>query len=129
VGVSIPLPIARSQRQDRETAARLAQADRMEAELAEAMRAAAADYRTLASDAQRLQQRIERYEQAVVAPARQRSAAALAAYRSSPGTLAAVFEARRAELQQQRRLLALQRELSIAQARLAFQSLAHGDAQ
>jgi hypothetical protein len=62
------------------------------------MRAAMADYRTLTSDAARLQQRIERYQGSVVTPARQRTSAALAAYRSNQLALTAVFEARHAEV-------------------------------
>ena len=57
------------ERQDRDTAAKLALVDKAEAELAEARRAAAGEYRALASDAQRLQERIERYRSGVVAPA------------------------------------------------------------
>ena len=61
-GVSIPLPVAPAQRQDRETAAKLALVDKAEAELGRSRRAPpTAEYRALASDAQRLQERIERY--------------------------------------------------------------------
>ncbi|HVR51496.1 MAG TPA: TolC family protein [Pseudorhodoferax sp.] len=123
VGVSIPLPVAPRERQDRETAAQLALADKAEAELAEARRAAAADYRQLHGDAQRLAQRIARYGEAVLAPARQRRAVATAGYEANQGSLAAVFEARQAEVQAQRRLLALQRELAVAQVQLAYRPL------
>lgn len=129
VGVSIPLQIAPGQRQDRETAARLALVDKAEAELAEATRGAAADYQALASDASRLQQRIARYRSAVALPTRQRSAAALAAYRSNQLPLSMLFEARRAEVDVQRKLLALQRDLARAQAQLSFKPLLPGDAR
>jgi len=129
VGVSIPLQVAPSQRQDRETAARLALVDKAEADLAEATRAATADYRTLAGDAQRLRQRIERFRTAVMVPAQQRTEAALAAYRSNQGTLTALFEARHMEVDVQRKSLALQRDLAKAQARLAFEPLAPGAVQ
>ena len=122
-GVSIPLPIAPGERQDREIAAKLALIDKVEADLAEATRAAAAEYRTLGSDAQRLQQRIERYRAGVVIPAGQRTAAATAAYRSNQGSLLALFEARHAEVEAQRKLLTLQRELAKTQAQLAFRPL------
>ena len=128
-GVSIPLQLAPAQRQDRETAAQLALVEKAEAELAEAVRAATADYRTLAGDAERLQGRIDRYRGAVVAPARQRTDAALAAFRSNQLGLAALFEARHAEVQAQRRLLALQRELAQVHVRLAFTPLVQGDAR
>lgn len=129
VGVSIPLPLAPGQRQDRETASRLALVDKAQAELAEATRAARGEYRTLASDAARLQQRIARYATAVMAPASQRTAAALAAYRSNQLPLSALFEARRAEVEAGRKLLALQRDLARAQAQLSFRPLAQGGAQ
>jgi len=125
-GVSIPIPIAREQRQDRETASKLALVDKAEAELAEASRMATAEYQSLASDAQRLGERIERYRQGVVAPATQRTAAALAGYRSNQTVLTALFEARHAEVDAQRKLLSLQRELARAQAQLAFKPLASG---
>lgn len=126
VGVSIPLQIAPSQRQDRETAAKLALVDKAEAELAEAARAAAADYQMAASDAARLQQRIDRYRAGVALPAQQRAAAALAAYGASQGPLAALFEARRAEVEAQRKLLTLERDLAKAKTQLAFKPLAPG---
>lgn len=129
VGVSIPLQVAPGRRQDRETAAKLALVDKAEAELEEATRAAAGEYQALASDAVRLQKRIDRYRISVVTPAQQRTGAALAAYRSNQLPLAALFEARHAEVEAQRKLLALQRDLARAQAQLTFKPLASGDAQ
>jgi outer membrane protein TolC len=123
VGVSIPLPVAPAQRQDRETAARLALIDKAQADWAEAARAATGEYLALSGDAQALARRIERYPLSVALPARQRTAAALAAYRSNQGALAAVFDARHAEWEAQRKLLALQRERARAQAQLAFTPL------
>lgn len=125
-GVSIPLQVAPSERQDRETAAKLALADKAEAELAEATRTATAEYRALASDAQRLRERVERYRSGVVAPAEQRTVVATAAYRSNQGTLLTLFEARHAEVEAQRKLLTLQRDLAKTQAQLAFKPLAQG---
>lgn len=129
VGVSIPLQVAPSQRQDRDTAAKLALVEKAEAELAEATRAATADYRALASDAARLLQRVDRYRVAVLVPAQQRTAATLAAYRSNLVPLSTLFEARHAEVEAQRRLLALQRDLARAQAQLTFKPLAQEGAQ
>ena len=122
-GVSIPLPIAPGERQDRETAAKLALVEKAEADLAEATRAAVAEYQTLSSDAQRLQQRIDRYRSGVVIPAEQRTAAATAAYRSNQAGLVTLFEARHAEVDAQRKLLTLQRDLAKVQAQLAFRPL------
>ena len=123
VGVSIPLQVAPSRRQDRELAARQALVDKAEADLEEATRAATADYRAWRSDAIRLQQRIARYGAAVTAPARQRTVATLAAYRSNQASLSAVFEARQAEVEAQRKLLSLQRSLARAQVQLAYKPI------
>lgn len=123
VGVSIPLPIAPGARQDRETAAKLAMVDKAEAELAEALRTAQGEYRSLSNDVRRLQERIVRYREGVLLPSQQRTAVATAAYGSNQASLAALFEARHAELEAQRRVLALQRDLAKAQAQLSFKPL------
>ncbi|MNX40270.1 Outer membrane efflux protein [compost metagenome] len=123
VGLSIPLPVAPGERQDRDTAAKLALVEKAEADLAEATRAATAEYQALRSDAQRLQQRIDRYRSGVVVPAGQRTAAATAAYRSNQGSLVTLFEARHAEVEAQRKLLTLQRDLARTHVQLAFRPL------
>lgn len=127
-GVSIPLPVSPAERQDRETASKLALVERTEGNLAEATRAAQAEFRGLASDAQRLSERIQRYQSAVVVPTRQRTAAALAGYRSNQVTLTALFEARHMEVEAQRKLVSLQRDLAKVQAQLAFKPLVNGGA-
>ena len=128
-GVSIPLQVAPVDRQDRETSAKLALVDRAEASLAEATRAAQGEYRGLASDTERLTDRVRRYQASVLVPTQQRSAAALAGYRSNQVTLMSLFEARHAEVEAQRKLLSLQRELARTRAQLAFKPLVNGDAR
>lgn len=127
VGVSIPLAIAPAQRQDREFAARLALAEKAEAQLAETTRMAVGEYRMLATEAARLAGRVDRYRTSVVLPAQQRTAVALAAYRSNQVPLTTLFESRHAELEARRKLLALERDLARAQASLAFKTLVEGD--
>jgi outer membrane protein, heavy metal efflux system len=129
VGVSIPLQVARDQRQDREAASKFALVDKAEADLAEATRAATAEYLSLTNDVTRLQERIERFRSGVVAPSQQRTAAAMAAYRSNQAPLTVLFESRHAEVEAQRKLLSLQRDLARTQARLAFEPLTTGAAQ
>lgn len=125
-GVSIPLPVAPAARQDRETAARLALVEKAEAELEEARRAAAGEHAALARDATRLRERIERLRAGVLVPLSQRSAATLAAYRANQASLAMLFEARQAEIDAQRKLLSLQRELARARAQLALKPIPQG---
>jgi outer membrane protein, heavy metal efflux system len=128
VGVSIPLPVAPSARQDRETAAKLALVDKAEADLLEARRIAAGEHAALANDVRWLQSRIDRYAMAVLQPLRQRTESTLAAYRSGQANLAMVFEARHAEVEAQRKLLGLQRDLMRAQAQLVFKPVFPGAA-
>ena len=123
VGVSIPLAIAPDARQDRDTAAKLALVDKAEADLAEVTRAATAEFQSLRAEAQRLEQRIDGFRTAVVAPAHQRTAATMAAYRSNQGGLVLLFEARHAEVEAQRKLLTLQRDLARTQVQMAFRPL------
>ena len=129
VGVTIPLQIARDQRQDRETASKLALVGKAEADLAEATRGATTEYLALSNDVQRLRERIERYRAGVVTPAAQRTATATASYRSNQTNLVTLFEARHAEVAAQRKLLNLQRDLAKSQAQLAFKPLTLGAAQ
>jgi outer membrane protein TolC len=128
-GVSIPLTVAPGARQDRETAAKLALVDKAEAESAEAQRIAQTEYALLASDSRRLQERIGRVRAAVLTPAQQRTTTTLAAYRSNQASLVMLFEARRAEVEVQRKLLTLQRDLAKTQAQMAFKPLVIGGAQ
>lgn len=129
VGVIIPLTIAPAERQDRETAARQALVDKAEAEVEEGRRAAAGEYASLASDAQRLQERAERFEAGVLTPLQQRAAATLAAYRSNQASLVMLFEARHAEVEAHRRLLGLRRDLAKTRAQLVFKPITQGAAQ
>lgn len=129
VGVSIPLTVAPARRQDRDIASKLALTEKAEAALAEATRIAAGEYRALASDAKRLAERIERYRATVATVAQQRTAAALAAYRSNQVSLMTLFEARHAEVEAQRKLLTLQRDLAKTQAQLALKPIPEGAAR
>ena len=128
-GVSIPLPLSPAERQDRETASKLALVDKAEGTLAEATRAAQGEFRSLDSDTRLLTDRIQRYRSSVVVPAQQRTAAALAGYRSNQVTLLALFEARHMEVEAQRKLLNLQRDLAKAQAQLVYKPLVNGGAR
>lgn len=129
VGVRIPLPVSPAARQDRETASKLALIDKAEAELAETVRAVLAEYQALASDAQRLEERIKAYENAVLRHAAQRTAAARAAFAANQAGLALFFEARHAELEARRKLLLLTRERAKVLAQLAFKPLKPEDPQ
>jgi outer membrane protein TolC len=126
MGISIPLAVSPTTRQDRQTAARQALVDQAQASLEEAQRAAEAEYATLSGDAARLRERIERFQVAVMSPLAQRTATTLAAYSANQASLVMLFEARHAELEAQRKWLGLQRDLARTQAGLVFKPVVHG---
>ena len=78
------------------------------------------------SDGRRLSERIERFKAGVLAPAQRRIEAALAGYRSNQVPLTSVFEARHAEVDVQRKLLSMRKELAKVQAQLAFKPIPGG---
>ena len=87
------------------------------------------DHAALSSDARRLQERVERFQTAVLEPLKQRTVATLAAYRANQASLVMLFEARHAEVEVQRKLLNLQRDLAKTQAQLVFKPISQGAAQ
>jgi len=70
-----------------------------------------------------LRDRIERYRIGVVTVTSQRTAAALASYRSNQTSLVTLFEARHAEVEARRKLLLLERDLAKTDATLAYKPL------
>jgi len=120
VGVSIPLQWDQKNRQNREVAAKRALAERATAQRDEALRQHIADVRTLLNEWENGRERVRRYEQELTPLARERTQAALAAYRGGKGDLAAVLAARRNEIEV--RALALQLEIDTARmwAQLRF---------
>ncbi|MED5622390.1 TolC family protein [Ideonella sp. BN130291] len=118
VTVSVPLQWDRPHRQDRELAARLATVAQVRAQREEATRAHAADTRALLQEWRSARQRLQRYDDALQPLAQQRSQAALAAYRGGAGPLAAVLEARRAEIDTRMDRLRLEMEAARLWVRL-----------
>jgi len=120
VGVSVPLPIGRADRQDREVAARLAQRDQMRDQLDDARRRHASEFNALRLEWQALRERQHQLETALLPIARQRTEAVLASYGSGQQNLAAVLEARRAEVDARIQVLDLERESARIWARLRY---------
>jgi outer membrane protein TolC len=114
VMVSIDLPWEAEKRQDRDLAAKRLLADQAQAQVEEARRMHEAELHGLHADWQTAGVRIERFEKLLLPLARERVAAALAAYRGGRGELAMVLEARRAEAEA--RLASVQAHLEQARA-------------
>jgi outer membrane protein TolC len=95
VMVSIDLPWQTGRRQDRDVAARLAEVDQARAMRENARRIHDAEVRAWIADFDTAQRRIGRFERTLLPLARERSAAALAAYKGGRGDLGPVLEAER----------------------------------
>ena len=98
LNVSIPLQWDQKNRQDRELAAKLAIVEQMRAEREEATRMNVAEALAMLQEWHGNRARLLRHDASILPLAGERSRAAMAAYRGSAGSLAAVLEARRGEI-------------------------------
>jgi outer membrane protein TolC len=120
VGISVPLTWDRVNRQDREVAAKLALVDRARALREDALRTHAAEVATMLEEWDNGRERLALYADSLQPLARERTTAAVAAYRGGKGALADVLSARRSELDVRRDALMLERETARLWAQLAF---------
>ncbi|HSJ98255.1 MAG TPA: TolC family protein, partial [Myxococcota bacterium] len=120
VGVSIPVPWDRANRQDRELAARLALAERAEALREEALRQHVAEVQALVQQWESNRTRLARYEREIIPLAAGRAGAAVAAYRGGKARQGEVLAAHREELQARLQALQLEAETARLWAQLAY---------
>ena len=125
IGVSVPLQLDRANRQDQEVAARLAQVDEALAKYEDLLRGEEAEVGVMINDWRNGTQRVDRFADSLVPIARQRTEAALAAYRGGRGDLASVLAARREQLELQSQAIAAELDTARAWARLNFLSVEH----
>lgn len=120
VMVSIDLPWQAERRQDRDIASRLAELEQARAMREEARRMQEAEVRGWLADFDAAGRRIERFERVLLPLARDRGAAALAAYRGARGELGSVLEAERAVTETELALVQVLAERAKAWASLNF---------
>lgn len=120
VMVSFDLPWDTGRRQDRDVASRLAEVDQARALREDARRMQEAELRGSLADFDAATRRIERYEQVLLPLARDRRAAALAAYEGGRAELAGVLEAERSRTDAELGLLQALAERGKAWANLNF---------
>ena len=120
LGVSIPLQIAPSRRQDREIAAKNALIDQLQAQREDALRARIAELRILQTEWANFGDRIKNLDVALIPLAKERTTAANIAYRSGTGMLTAVLDARKNEIDVRTQRLELEREQARAWAQLKY---------
>ena len=110
VNVSIPLQWDQKNRQDRELGAKLAIVESVRAEREEALRAHVAEALATLQEWRSTRDRLGRYDTSILPLTLERTRAALAAYRGATGTLTAVLEARRGEIDMRMERLRLEME-------------------
>ena len=120
IEVSIPLQWDQKNRQDREVAAKLALVDEARARYEDMLRSHEAEVRGLLNNWQTGKDRVARYRDELIPTARQRTEAALTAYRTGKGDLAGALSARRDEIDARLQALTLEMETARAWAQLNF---------
>ena len=116
----IDLPIFSEKRQDPVIAARYKALQQVQAEREEARRMHEAEIKRMLADWETARARLKRYGQELVPLSREAAAAALAAYRSGRGNLAAALDARRTAIETRFADVQTQAELARAWANLNF---------
>lgn len=120
VNFSIPWQLDRKNRQDRELAAKLALVDQLLAHREEVTRELIADARTWQQQWQNSRERLVRYDNSLIPLAAERTRAAIAAYRGNSGSLSAVLEARRMEIDMRLERVRLEMETAGLWAQLEY---------
>ena len=120
VGASIPLQWNQKNRQDRELAAQLAKVAEIRAEREEMRREHHSEVERMLTTWRANLLRVQDYDQSLIHLATERTNASLAAYRGGKGTLAAVLEARRMELNTQLERLRIEKQAAAIWAWLEF---------
>lgn len=123
INLSIPLQWDHKNRQDRELAAKLATVAQLRAEREDAVRAHVAEVHGMLQELQGNRDRLKRYDESLLPLTAERTQAAMAAYRggaNAGGNLAAVLEARRAEIDMRLERLRLDLETARLWAQLNY---------
>jgi outer membrane protein TolC len=123
LNVSVPLQWDQKNRQDRELAAKLASVAQLRAEREDAVRAQVAETRTMLQEWRSNRARLKGYDESILPLTIERTRAAIATYRggvAAGGTLSAVLEARRSEVESRIERLRLDMETARLWAQLHY---------
>ena len=121
IGVSVPLQLFQKNRQDRDVAAKLAEAEQMSAERDEMERSHVAEIRAMVTEWRNGLERLTRYRQELVPLAYERTQAALAAYQGGKSSSSDLLMARRNEIEVRMQALQLEMETARLWAQLEYQ--------
>jgi outer membrane protein TolC len=120
IGVALPLPWDRANRQDREVASKLAMAEQARAQRDEVLRAHLGEVRSMIAEWQNGRERLARYAREIVPFARERAQAALAGYQGGKTSISDLLLARRNESDVRMQAVQLQSDTARLWARLTY---------
>ncbi|MFY9315394.1 MAG: TolC family protein [Burkholderiales bacterium] len=120
IGVSVPLPWDRANRQDREIASKLAMAEKMRAEREEMIRAREGELRGMLAEWRNGRERLTRYQKDLLPLAAERSRAALAGYQGGRTGITDLLFARRNETDMRMQAVQLEMDTARLWAQLNF---------
>jgi outer membrane protein TolC len=120
VGIALPLPWDRANRQDREVASKLALAEQARAQREEMLRSHIAEVRVMIAEWESGRERLSRYERDLVPLAGERTKAALAGYQGGKASVADLLLARRNETEVRMQAVQLEMETARLWAQLNF---------
>jgi outer membrane protein TolC len=118
VGVSIPITVNPSQRQDRDIAERSAMGTRARLQYEDAVRVMQTEIHILASTLSSQNERLVRLKAELLPAASQQVELATAAYRAGTGSLSTIFNARKMQVALQLQITELERDASLTWATL-----------
>jgi outer membrane protein TolC len=128
VGVTIPLPVNRAQKQDRDIAEKSALGTKARMQYEDALRELQAEIQDQSQTLASLKERASELEKRLLPTANQQVELATAAYRSGTGSLAAVFNAKRMALDAQMQVLDVEKEAAMTWAKLEYHVIPHDPA-
>ena len=120
INMSIPLQWNQKNRQDRELGARLALLEQVRAEREEGTRMQVTQTLTMLQEWRSNRERLGRYDASLLPLTSERTRAAIAAYRGAAGSLTAVLEARRGEVDMQMERLRLEMDTARLWAQINY---------
>lgn len=120
IGVAVPLPWDRGNRQDREIAAKLALAEQARAQREEMLRAHIGEVRSMIAEWENGRERLTRYGRDLIPLARERTKAALAGYQGGKTSIADLLLARRNETEVRMQAVQLETDTARLWAQLNF---------
>ena len=128
VGVSIPIPVNRRQKQDRDIAEKSALGTKARLQYEDTLRALQAEIQDQSLTLSSLQERVSQLKRDLLPTANQQVELATAAYRSGTGSLAAIFNAKRMALDAQMQILDVEKEAAVTWASLEYHVIPHDQA-